>query len=192
MTEAYIVEAVRTPTGRRGGGLSHLHPVDLLAKVMTAAVERSGVDPAAVDDVIAGTVAQMGGQAWNIARNAWLSAGYPEHVPGVTIDRQCGSSQQAVHFAAQGIKSGEADLILACGVESMSTVPLNSSGDPALGYGYPFAGEGWNTRFGDQEIHQFRGGDLIAEKWQVTQDAMFDLALRSHANAARAQDEGRF
>ncbi|MER6984117.1 acetyl-CoA C-acyltransferase, partial [Streptomyces carpinensis] len=129
---------------------------------------------------------------WNIGRNAWLSAGLPEHVPAVTIDRQCGSSQQAVTFASYGIKAGEQDLVIACGVEAMSTVPLNSSGDPGLGFGYPFGGQGWADRFGDQEIHQFRGGDLIAEKWGIGHEEMFDLALRSHGNAARAQDEGRF
>jgi acetyl-CoA C-acetyltransferase len=192
MTEAYIVGAVRTATGRRGGGLSGLHPTDLLASVLTEIVDRTGVDAGAVDDVIVGCVAQMGAQAWNVGRNAWLSAGLPVHVPAVTIDRQCGSSQQAVHFAAQAIKAGEQDLVVAGGVEVMSTVPLNSSGDPALGYGYPFAGEGWTKHYGDQEIHQFRGGDLIAEKWDVSVDDMVDLAVRSHANAARAQDEGRF
>ncbi|WP_086728804.1 acetyl-CoA C-acyltransferase [Streptomyces carpinensis] len=192
MTEAYIVDAVRTPTGRRGGGLSSLHPADLLGSVLQALVDRSGIDPGAVDDVITGCVAQMGAQAWNIGRNAWLSAGLPEHVPAVTIDRQCGSSQQAVTFASYGIKAGEQDLVIACGVEAMSTVPLNSSGDPGLGFGYPFGGQGWADRFGDQEIHQFRGGDLIAEKWGIGHEEMFDLALRSHGNAARAQDEGRF
>ncbi|GGJ35408.1 acetyl-CoA C-acyltransferase [Streptomyces brasiliensis] len=192
MTEAYIVDAVRTPTGRRGGGLSSLHPTDLLGSVLKVLVDRSGIDPGAVDDVITGCVAQMGAQAWNIGRNAWLSAGLPEHVPAVTIDRQCGSSQQAVTFASYGIKAGEQDLVIACGVEAMSTVPLNSSGDPGLGFGYPFGGQGWADRFGDQEIHQFRGGDLIAEKWGIGHEEMFDLALRSHGNAARAQDEGRF
>ncbi|MEU3273089.1 acetyl-CoA C-acyltransferase [Saccharomonospora sp. NPDC006951] len=192
MTQAYIVDAIRTPTGRRGGGLAELHPADLLGEVFTALVERTGVDPSRVDDVIAGCVAQMGDQAWNVARNAWLSAGLPVEVPGVTIDRQCGSSQQAVHFAAQAVKSGEQDLVVAGGVEVMSRVPLNSSGDPALGYGYPFAGAGWAKHYGDEEIHQFRGGDLIAEKWGIDREAMFDLAIASHANAARAQDEGRF
>lgn len=192
MSDAYIVDAVRTPTGKRGGGLSEIHPVDLLAEVLAATVERTGIDPAAVDDVIAGCVAQMGGQAWNIGRNAWLSAGLPTEVPGVTIDRQCGSSQQAVHFAAQGIKSGEQDLVLACGVEVMSSVPLNSSGDPDLGFGYPFGGRKWAEHYGDQEIHQFRGGDLIAQKWDLDRDDMFGFALASHEKAARAQDEGRY
>ncbi|NKY60593.1 acetyl-CoA C-acyltransferase [Nocardia flavorosea] len=192
MTDAYIVDAVRTPTGKRGGGLSGLHPTDLLAAVLTEVVTRSGIDAAAVDDVIAGCVAQMGSQAWNIGRNAWLSAGLPVEVPAVTIDRQCGSSQQAVHFAAQGIKSGEQDLVIAAGVEAMSVVPLNSSGDPGLGYGYPFGGQGWAANYGDQEIHQFRGGDLIAEKWDIDRERMFEFALASHRKAARAQDEGRF
>ncbi|MGW0007983.1 acetyl-CoA C-acyltransferase [Nocardia grenadensis] len=192
MTDAYIVEAVRTPTGKRGGGLSGLHPTDLLASVLTAVIDRSGIDPAAVDDVIAGCVAQMGAQAWNIGRNAWLSAGLPVEVPAVTIDRQCGSSQQAVHFAAQAIGSGEQDLVIAAGVEAMSVVPLNSSGDPGLGYGYPFGGQGWATNYGDEEIHQFRGGDLIAEKWGIDRERMFEFALASHRKAARAQDEGRF
>ncbi|TKG72635.1 acetyl-CoA C-acyltransferase [Prauserella endophytica] len=190
--QAYIVDAVRTPTGKRGGGLSGLHPADLLGDVFAALLDRTGVDPGRVDDVIAGCVAQMGEQAWNVGRNAWLSAGLPVEVPAVTIDRQCGSSQQAVHFAAQAVKSGEQDLVVAGGVEVMSRVPLNSSGDPKLGYGYPFAGAGWAKHYGDQEIHQFRGGDLIAERWGIDREAMFDLAIASHARAARAHDEGRF
>jgi acetyl-CoA C-acetyltransferase len=192
MGEAFVVDAVRTATGRRGGALSGQHPADLLAAVFTALVERTGIDPGEVDDVITGCVAQLGAQAWNVGRNAWLSAGLPEHVPAVTIDRQCGSSQQAVHFAAQAIKAGEQDLVVASGVEVMSAVPLNSSGDPGLGFGYPFDGKGWQDRYGDQEIHQFRGGDLIAERWEIDVEQMRDLALASHANAVRAQDEGRF
>jgi acetyl-CoA C-acetyltransferase len=194
MSEAYIVDAIRTPGGRRGGGLSHLHPVDLGARVLQGLVERAGIDPGTVDDVIFGCVAQVGSQAWNIARNAWLSAGYPEHVPGVTIDRQCGSSQQAVHFAAQGVQAGGYDLVVAGGVEVMSLVTLNSSGEvgPQLGFRYPFDGEGWHARFGDQEIHQFRGGELIAQRWDISRSDMEELALTSHQRAARAWDEGRF
>ena len=194
MAEAYIVDAVRTPMGKRGGGLSQVHPVDLSAHVMRALVERTGVDPGAVDDVIWGCVGQIGAQAWNIARNAWLSAGYPEEVPGVTIDRQCGSSQQAVHFAAQGVMAGVYDLAVAGGVEVMSLVTLNSSGTvgPDLGFRYPFDGEGWIERYGDQEIHQFRGGELIAERWDISRGAMEELALSSHAKAAAAWAEGRF
>ncbi|OZD87639.1 acetyl-CoA acetyltransferase [Rhodococcus sp. 05-2256-B2] len=190
----YIVDAVRTPTGRRGGGASAIHPVDLAAHTLRALIERTGIDPAAVDDVIMGCVGQIGGQAWNTGRNAWLSAGLPEEVPAVTIDRQCGSSQQAVAFAAQGIRAGDYDLVVAAGVESMSTVPLNSSGTvgPDLNMRYPFDGAGWQARFGEQEIHQFRGGDLIVEQWGITDDEMVSLAERSHRNASRAWDEGRF
>jgi acetyl-CoA C-acetyltransferase len=194
MAEAYIIDAVRTPMGKRGGGLSQVHPVDLSAHVLRALVDRTGIDPAAVDDVIWGCVGQIGAQAWNIGRNAWLSAGFPEEVPGVTIDRQCGSSQQAVHFAAQGVMAGAYDLAVAGGVEVMSLVTLNSSGTvgPDLGFRYPFDGEGWIERFGDQEIHQFRGGELIAERWDIGRREMEELALSSHAKAATAWAEGRF
>ena len=194
MVEAYIVDAVRTPMGKRGGGLSGVHPVDLSAHVLRALVERTGIDPARVDDVIWGCVGQIGAQAWNIARNAWLSAGFPEEVPGVTIDRQCGSSQQAVHFAAQGVMAGVYDLAIAGGVEVMSLVTLNSSGTvgPDLGFRYPFDGDLWNERYGDQEIHQFRGGELIAERWDISRREMEELALASHAKAANAWAEGRF
>jgi acetyl-CoA C-acetyltransferase len=194
MAEAYIIDAVRTPMGKRGGGLANVHPVDLSAHVLRALVERTGIDPAKVDDVIWGCVGQIGAQAWNIARNAWLSAGFPEEVPGVTIDRQCGSSQQAVHFAAQGVIAGAYDLAIAGGVEVMSLVTLNSSGTvgPDLGFRYPFDGDGWIERYGDQEIHQFRGGELIAEKWDISRLEMEELALSSHAKAARAWAEGRF
>ena len=144
--------------------------------------------------MIFGCVGQIGAQAWNIGRNAWLSAGLPEEVPAVTIDRQCGSSQQAVHFAAQGVMAGVYDLAIGGGVEVMSLVTLNSSGTvgPDLGMRYPFDGEGWLKRFGDQEIHQFRGGEMIAQKWDVTREEMEQLALASHQKAARAWDEGRF
>lgn len=194
MSDAYIIDAIRTPGGRRGGGLSAVHPVDLGAHVLRGLVDRTGIDPGAVDDVIFGCVAQIGSQAWNIARNAWLSAGFPDHVPGVTIDRQCGSSQQAAHFAAQGVQAGAYDLVVAGGVEVMSLVTLNSSGTvgPDLGFRYPFDGEGWHQRFGDQEIHQFRGGELIAEKWDISRSDMEQLAYTSHQRAARAWDEGRF
>jgi acetyl-CoA C-acetyltransferase len=194
MADAFIVDAVRTPTGRRGGGLSEVHPVDLGAHVLGALVDRTGIDPAAVDDVIFGCVCQVGAQAWNIGRNAWLSAGLPEEVPAVTIDRQCGSSQQAVHFAAQGVMAGVYDIAIGGGVEVMSLCTLNSSGTigPELGMRYPFDGDGWLKRFGDQEIHQFRGGEMIAQKWDVKREEMERLALSSHQKAARAWDEGRF
>jgi len=153
VAEAFIVGAVRTPVGRRNGGLSAVHPVDLAAHVLTELVARTGADPGAVDDVIMGCVSQLGPQSIDIARNAWLSAGLPDNVPGVTIDRQCGSSQQAVHFAAQAVLSGTQDLVVAAGVESMSMVPMGSTValPHANGMALPF-GQGWQDRYGDQEI----------------------------------------
>jgi len=194
MAEAFIVDAVRTPVGRRGGGLSAVHPADLGGHVITALLERTGVDPGEVDDVHFGCVSQIGAQTGNIARTAWLAAGLPQHVPGTTIDRQCGSSQQAVHFAAQAVMSGTADLIVAGGVEVMSLVPIAS---PAIvgareGMGSPYDGIGWRTHFGDQEVSQFRGAELIAEKWDVSRAEMESLALTSHRRAAAAWAEGAF
>jgi acetyl-CoA C-acetyltransferase len=188
MTGAFIVDAVRTPVGRRGGGLSGVHPADLGAHVLRALVDRTRVDPGAVDDVYFGCVGQIGAQTGNVARTSWLAAGLPQHVPGTTIDRQCGSSQQAVHFAAQAVMSGTADLIVAGGVEVMSLVPIAS---PAIvgareGMGLPYDGEGWRTHFGDQEISQFRGAELIAEKWDVSRADMERFALTSHRRAADA------
>jgi acetyl-CoA C-acetyltransferase len=191
VAEAYIVGAVRTPVGKRNGGLAGVHPVDMAGHVLAELVERTGVDPAAVDDVIMGCVSQVGPQTMDIARSAWLSAGLPEQVPGVTIDRQCGSSQQAVHFAAQGVLSGTQDLVVAGGVESMSLVPMGFSVGLAMGMQLPW-GEGWKKRYGDQEISQFRGAQLMCEKWGITRDQLEDYALESHAKAIRAIDEGRF
>jgi acetyl-CoA C-acetyltransferase len=193
VAQAYIVGAVRTPVGRRKGGLSGVHPVDLAAHVLRELVERTGVDPAAVDDVIMGCVSQIGPQSIDIARNAWLSAGLPEQVPGVTIDRQCGSSQQAVHFAAQGVLSGTQDLVIASGVESMSMVPMGSTVALATekGMALPF-GQGWQDRYGSQEISQFRGAQLICEKWGLTRQQLEEFALESHRRAIAALDEGRF
>ena len=193
MAEAFIVGAVRTPVGRRNGGLAAVHPVDLAAHVLTEIVARTGVDPAAVDDVIMGCVSQMGPQSLDIARNAWLSAGLPENVPGVTIDRQCGSSQQAVHFAAQAVLSGTQDLVVAAGVESMSMVPMGSTVTLPLssGMAMPF-GTGWQDRYGDQEISQFRGAQLVCEKWGIKRLALEEFALESHQRAIRAIGEGRF
>ncbi len=193
MAEAYIVGAVRTPVGRRKGGLSGVHPVDLAAHVLGELVRRTGVDPAAVDDVIMGCVSQIGPQTMDIARQAWLSAGLPESVPGVTIDRQCGSSQQAVHFAAQGVLSGTQDLVVAAGVESMSMVPMGSTVTLAMEAGMPLPfGQGWEERYGKQEISQFRGAQLICEKWGLTRRQLEEFALESHRRALRAIDEGRF
>ena len=193
MSQAYIVGAVRTPVGRKKGGLSGVHPVDLAAHVLAELVSRTGVDPAAVEDVIMGCVSQIGPQSIDIARNAWLSAGLPESVPGVTIDRQCGSSQQAVHFAAQGVLSGTQDLVIAAGVESMSQVPMGTSVSLPLkaGLAFPY-GDGWRSRYGDQEISQFRGAQLMCEKWDIKRLALEEFSLESHARAVRAIDEGRF
>jgi acetyl-CoA C-acetyltransferase len=166
VAEAYIVGAVRTPVGKKKGGLSTVHPTDLAAHTLRALVDRTGVDPSAVDDVIMGCVMQFGPQSMDIARNAWLSAGLPESVAGVTIDRQCGSSQQSIHFAAQGVMSGTQDLVVAAGVESMSIVPMGSSITAALEKGMPFPfGDKWVERYGKQEISQFRGAELMCDKW---------------------------
>jgi acetyl-CoA C-acetyltransferase len=166
VSEAYIVGAVRTPVGRRNGGLAAVHSVDLASRVLTELIARTGADPSAVDDVIMGCVSQIGPQSIDIARNAWLSAGLPESVPGVTIDRQCGSSQQAVHFAAQAVLSGTQDLVIAAGVENMSMVPMGSTVALPLEKGMPGPfGQGWRDRYGNQEISQFRGAQLICEKW---------------------------
>ncbi len=192
---AWIVEAVRTPVGRRGGGLSAVHPADLGAHVLTALVDRAGVDPGAVEDVLFGCVDQIGAQANDIARTAWLAAGLPEHVPGVTIDRQCGSSQQAVHFAAQAVLSGTSDLVVAGGVQNMSLIPIGSSttaGDQ-LGMGHMYRGSvGWESRYGPEEVHQIRGAQLIAERWNINREDMESFALQSHSRAKKAAADGRF
>jgi acetyl-CoA C-acetyltransferase len=193
MTDAYIAGAVRTPVGRRNGGLAGVHPVDLGAHALRALVERTGIDPAAVDDVIMGCVSQIGPQTLDIARNAWLSAGLPESVPGVTIDRQCGSSQQAVHFAVQGVMSGTQDLVVAAGVESMSVVAMGASVTLPMQAGLPAPfGAGWRERYGDQEVSQFRGAQLICERWGFKRLQLEEFALESHQRAVRAIDEGRF
>jgi acetyl-CoA C-acetyltransferase len=192
--KAYIVEAVRTPVGRRKGSLSGIHPNDLGATVLKAALDRTGVPAEKVDDVILGVVGQMGAQSANVARNAWLTAGLPETVPGVTLDRQCGSSQQAVHFAAQAVMSGTQDVVIAGGVEVMSLVPIAS---PAVvgqkqGMGFPYGGDGWGERFGDQEISQFRGAEIIAEKWGISRRDMEEFAYESHQRALAAIAQGAF
>ncbi len=194
MSEAYIVDAVRSPVGRFRGGLSGIHPVDLGAEALRGLMDRVAVDPADVDDVIWGCVGQIGAQAFNVGRNCWLAAGFDDSVPAVTLDRQCGSSQQAVHFASQAIRSGDMDLVVAGGVEVMSLVALNSQADvgPDLGMGYPFDADLWTERFGEQVIHQFRGGNLIAEQWEISPGQMNQLALKSHQSATNAWSEGRF
>ena len=188
MPEAFIIDAVRTPVTRRGGGLSTAHPADLGAHVIRALLERAQADPEAVDDVVFGCVDTVGPQAGDIARTAWLAAGLPEAVPGVTVDRQCGSSQQAVHFAAQAVLSGTADLVVAGGVQNMSMVPIGSAMTSD-----PFSGSaGWRARYGAEEISQFRAADLIAAKWGIGRVEMERYVLASHWRAARAIDEGAF
>jgi acetyl-CoA C-acetyltransferase len=193
VAEAYIVGAVRTPVGTKKGALKDVHPADLGAHVLKELVNRTGVDPSAVEDVIMGCVMQVGPQSLDIARTAWLSAGLPESVPGVTIDRQCGSSQQAIHFAAQGVLSGTQDLVVASGVEQMAMVPIGSSVAMALEKGMPFPfGEGWTERYGTQEISQFRGAELMAEKWGFERADLEKYALESHRRAAKAIEAGYF
>lgn len=195
MSEAYLVDAVRTPVGRRGGGLAAVHSADLGGHVLKALVDRTGIDPGAVDDVIMGCCDTIGSQAGDVARTAWLVAGLPDHVPGVTIDRQCGSSQQAVHFAAQGVMSGTQDLVIAGGLQNMSAIPISAAMLVAQQYGFttPFAeSPGWVKRYGDQEVSQFRGAEMIAEKWGLSREDMEEFAYESHQRAIRAIDEGRF
>jgi acetyl-CoA C-acetyltransferase len=191
VTEAFIIDAVRTPVGRRGGGLAAAHPADLGGHVIRAVLDRAGADPAAVDDVVFGCVDTIGPQAGDIARTAWLAAGLPESVPGVTVDRQCGSSQQAVHFAAQAVLSGTADLVVAGGVQNMSMIPIASAmGAP---HGDPFSGSaGWQARYGGEEISQFRAADLIAAKWGLGRAELESYALESHQRAVAAIDGGWF
>ncbi len=195
MAEAYIIDAVRTPVGKRNGGLAGIHSADLGAHVIKGLMERTQVDPNAVEDVIFGCCDAIGSQAGDIARTCWLAAGLPQHVPGVTIDRQCGSSQQSVHFAAQGVLSGTADLIVAGGVQSMSQIPISSAMTCAadLGFDDPFSGsKGWVDRYGSQEVSQFRGAEMIADKWDISREDMDELAITSHLRAIAATKEGRF
>jgi acetyl-CoA C-acetyltransferase len=195
VAEAFLVDAVRTPAGRRGGGLAGVHPADLGAHVIRALLDRTGLDPQAVDDVVFGCVDTIGPQAGDIARTAWLAAGLPEAVPGVTVDRQCGSSQQAVHFAAQAVLSGTADLVVAGGVQNMSQIPIAAAMLAGQEYGFadPLRGsEGWRERYGEQEISQFRAADMIAGKWGISRAEMEQFALASHERAIRAASEGAF
>ncbi|WP_395572445.1 thiolase family protein [Streptomyces sp. BK79] len=190
MRDAVVVEAVRTPMGkgRPNGALAHVHPVELLAHTLRALVERSGVDPALIDDVIGGTVDQVGEQAMNTTRYALLSAGFPESVPATTVDRQCGSPQQAVHFAAQGVIAGAYDLVVACGAESMSRVPMWSNVPPGTD---PF-GPGVAARYPQGLVPQGISAELIAAKWSLTRERMDAYAVSSHRKAAEAWDTGRF
>src|ERR1700757_3071960 len=195
MAEAFIIDAVRTAVGKRGGGFAAEHPADLAAHVINAVVARHDVDPAAVDDVILGCLDNIGAQAGDIARTSALAARLPESVPGVTIDRQCGSAQQAVHFAAQAVMSGTADLIVAGGVQKMSQYPILSAFSAGEPYGStdPWTGcRGWETRYGTQEISQFRGAEMIAAHWNLSREDNERYALASHQRAISAISAGRF
>jgi len=195
MAEAYIVDTLRTPTGKRKGGLAHVHGADLGAHALRALVARNAIPAEHYDDVIFGCLDAIGPLAGNIARTSWLAAGLPLHVPGVTIDRQCGSSQQAVHFAAQAVMSGTMDVVVAGGVQTMTQIPISSAMVCAkpLGFSDPFSGsEGWVKRFGSAPVNQFHGAQLIADKWGISRDDMEAFALESHRRARVAQQEGRF
>ncbi|MGV7252477.1 steroid 3-ketoacyl-CoA thiolase FadA6 [Mycobacterium kansasii] len=195
MPEAYVVEAVRTAVGKRNGALAGVHPLDLGAGVFRGLFERVDVDPAAVEDVIVGCVDAVGGQAGNIGRLAWLAAGYPEEVPGVTVDRQCGSSQQAIAFGAQAIMAQTADIIVAGGIQNMSQIPISSAMEVGKQFGFssPTAeSKGWQHRYGDEEISQFRGAEMIAERWNLSREEMERFALSSHEHALSAIRAGHF
>src|SRR6266498_3474503 len=171
MSEAFIIDAVRTPVGKKGGSLAQIHPADLGAHALKALMDRVGIDPALVEDVVFGAVDAIGPQAGDVARSAWLAAGLPDSVPGVTIDRQCGSSQQAVHFAAQAVMSGTSDFVVAGGLQNMSAIPIGTSWriGAELGFRDPFSTcKGWVQRYGDQPISQFRSAEMIAEKWNIS------------------------
>ena len=189
MRDAVIVEAIRTPVGKRNGGLSGVHPVDLSAHVLRSLVDRTGIDPGLVDDVIWGCVSQVGEQTSDIARSAVLAAGWPDTVPGVSIDRQCGSSQQSVHFAAAGLIAGHYDMVVAGGVESMSRVPMGATVQVA---GTPFSASGWTGRYGEVSPHQGVGAEMVAREWQLSRAQLDEYSLASHEKAAAAQDAGWF
>ena len=195
MADAYIVDAVRTPTGRRKGGLADVHAADLGAHVLKSLVERNGIPDADYDDVIFGCVDTIGPLAGDIARTCWLAAGLSQEVPGTTVDRQCGSSQQAVHFAAQAIMAGVNDVVIAGGVQTMTQIPISSAMLAAqpLGFSDPFSGsQGWVARYGDVPVSQFNSAQMIADKWQLSREQMERFALESHTRALRAIEEGRF
>lgn len=195
MAEAYIVDAIRTPIGRRKGSLASEHPADLGAHVLNAIIDRNDIDPLIVEDVVFGCLDQIGPNAGDVARTCWLAAGLPEEVPGTTVDRQCGSSQQALHFAAQGVMSGTQDVVVAGGVQNMSMIPIGITWRAAEPFGHPnpFSGsKGWVARYGDQPISQFVGAEKIAERWEITREDMDAFALESHRRALQAIAEGRF
>jgi acetyl-CoA C-acetyltransferase len=195
MPEAYIVDALRTPVGRKKGSLSQMHPADLGAHSLKALMDRTDMDPAAVEDVIFGCVDTIGPQAGDIARTCWLAAGLPQEVPGTTVDRQCGSSQQAVHFAAQAVMSGTSDVVVAGGVQAMNLIPISAAMYAGQAYGFedPFRGsKGWVDRYGTVEVSQFNSADMIAEKWDISREDMERFGLESNERALKAIAEGRF
>ena len=195
MAEAYIIDAVRTPIGRKKGSLAEIHPADLGAAPIKALVERTGIDAGAVDDVVWGCCDTIGPQAGDIGRTVWLVAGLPQHVPGTTIDRQCGSSQQAVHFAAQGVMSGTQDLVVAGGSQAMNAIPISAAMLAAEPYGFsnPFnTSPGWVARYGDGILNQINSAEMIANKWGISREAMEEFALASHLRAQAAWDNGWF
>jgi acetyl-CoA C-acetyltransferase len=195
MAEAYIVDALRTPVGKRKGSLAHVHGADLGAHALKALVSRNKIPAEDYDDVVWGCLDAIGPLAGNIGRTCWLAAGLPLHVPGVTIDRQCGSSQQAVHFAAQAVMSGTQDVVIAGGVQTMTQIPIASAMVVARQFGFndPFSGsKGWSERFGNAPVSQFHGAQMMADKWKISRDDMEQFALASHQRARRAQQEGRF
>ena len=195
MAEAYIVDAIRTPVGKKKGSLAGAHPADLGAHVLRGIVDRTGIDPHAVEDVVFGCVDTIGPQAGDIARTCWLAAGLPDEVPGTTVDRQCGSSQQAVHFAAQAVMSGTSDVVAAGGVQNMNQIPISAAmlTGEQFGFSDPFSGsKGWVDRYGTQEVSQFRSAEMIAEKWDISREDMERFALESNERAIRAIDAGSF
>ena len=195
MQDAFIVSALRTPIGKKKGSLSNMHPADLGAIVLSATFDQVDLDPGLVEDVIFGCVDTVGPQAGDIARTCWLAAGLPEHVPGTTIDRQCGSSQQAVHFAAQAIMSGTSDVVIAGGVQNMNLIPISYAmiAGQALGFADPFSGsKGWLNRYGNKEVSQFNSAQMIAEKWDISRSEMESFAYQSHQKAMNAINKGLF
>ena len=193
--EAYIVDAVRTPVGKKKGSLAGIHPADLGAHTLRALMDRTGIDPGAVDDVIYGCVDTVGPLAGDIARTAWVVAGLPEHVPGTTVDRQCGSSQQAVHFAAQAVMSGTQDLVVAGGVQCMNLIPISQAMLAGQSFGFPdpfSTSPGWVRRYGPEPLSQFRSAERIAERWNISRLEMEEFALASNERAIAAIDSGRF
>ncbi|NQD39785.1 acetyl-CoA C-acetyltransferase [Glutamicibacter halophytocola] len=195
MAEAYIIDALRTPVGRRGKSLADLHPLDLAAVPLAELVQRNNVDSKEYDEIILGCIDQVGPQAMDIARNAWLAAGLSEEVPGTTVERQCGSGQQAVSYAAQAVMSGSSDLVVAGGVQSMSSIPLSYSNSAAADFGFPDPYRGsklWAARYGDQEISQFRGAEMMAKHWGLSREQLEDFAVGSHERALKAQALGYF